>query len=104
MIEFRENGPGTMVKGANNRDMPSHGRVWLDRTTGRILRTEMISEDTQLRAIIDVTYKSTPGLDFLVPGEMREIYTMRRNETRIDGRATYDKFRQFSVSTTEKPK
>jgi hypothetical protein len=35
---------------------------------------------------------------------MREIYTVRMNETRIDGRATYDKFRQFSVSTTEKTK
>jgi hypothetical protein len=104
MIEFRENGPGTMVKGANNRDLPSHGRVWLDRSSGRILRTELITEDTQLRAIVDVSYKSAPGLDFLVPGEMREIYTIRMNETRIDGRATYDKFRQFSVSTSEKPK
>jgi hypothetical protein len=54
--------------------------------------------------VVDVSYKSTPGLDFLVPGEMREIYTMPPNDTRIDGRATYDKFRQFSVSTSEKPK
>ena len=104
MIEFRENGPGTMVKGANNRDVPSEGRIWLDRNTGRIFRTELISQDTQLRALVEVSYKSAPGLDFLVPGEMREIYTVRMNETRIDGRATYDKFRQFSVSTTERTK
>lgn len=104
VIEFRENGPGTMVKGANNRDIPSHGRVWLDRTSGRFLRTELITEDTQLRALVDVSYKTTPGIDFLVPAEMREIYTVRQTETRIDGRATYDKFRQFSVTTTEKPK
>ena len=51
-----------------------------------------------------MTYKATPGLPFLVPGEMREIYLVRQTETRIDGRATYDKFRQFSVSTSEKPK
>jgi hypothetical protein len=51
-----------------------------------------------------VTYKTTPGIDFLVPGEMREIYLVRQTETRIDGKATYDKFRQFSVVTTEKPK
>jgi len=104
MIEFHESGPGTMVKGANNRDVPSEGRVWLDGNTGRIFRTELISQDTQLRALVDVSYKSAPGLDFLVPGEMREIYTVRMNETRIDGRATYDKFRQFSVSTTERTK
>ena len=103
-IEFRDNGPGTMVRGQNNRDLPSNGRVWLDRTNGRILRTELNSHDPQLRALIEVTYKATPGLDFLVPGEMREIYTTGQNETRVDGRATYDKFRQFSVSTSEKPK
>ena len=45
MIEFAETGPGTMVKGTNNHDIPSHGRVWLDSTNGRILRTELISEE-----------------------------------------------------------
>jgi hypothetical protein len=104
MIEYRETAKGTMVKGANDRDIPSHGRVWLDSTNGRVLRTELISEDTDLRALVDVSYKEEPSLGLLVPDEMREIYTIRRNETRIDGRATYDKFRQFTVSTTEKPK
>ena len=104
MIEFRETGSGTMVRGANNLDIPSHGRAWIDRTNGRILRTELVTEDTQLRAIVDVSYKAAPGLEVLVPGEMREIYLVRQTETRIDGKATYDKFRQFSVSTTEKPK
>jgi len=104
VIEFRETGRGTMVKGANNADIPSKGRIWLDSTTGRVLRTELITEDTRLRALVDVTYKTTPGIDCLVPGEMREIYLVRQTETRIDGKATYDKFRQFSVSTTEKPK
>ena len=104
MIEFVETGPGTMVKGANSRDLPSHGRVWLDSSDGRILRTELIVEDTELRALIEVTYRSEKNLQFLVPGEMREIYNVRRSETRIDGRATYGHFRQFSVSTTEQPK
>ncbi len=104
MIEYRENGKGTMVRGTNDRDIPSHGRIWLDSTDGRVLQTEMISEDTDLRADITVSYKAEPGLDLLVPGEMREIYLVRRNGTRIDGRATYGRFRQFTVTTTEKPK
>jgi len=105
MISFKETKPGTMVKGANNRDIPSHGRVWLDSATGRILRTELISEDTEIRAAIDVTYKAESALgDLLVPAEMRENYTIRRSDTRIDGRATYGRFRQFTVTTTEKPK
>lgn len=104
MIEYRETGKGTMVKGANGRDIPSRGRIWLDSSNGRVLQTEMISEDTDLRADINVFYKTEPGLDLLVPGEMREIYVIRRSDTRIDGRATYGRFRQFTVTTTEKPK
>jgi hypothetical protein len=104
MIEYREEQKGTMVKGANNKDIPSHGRIWLDSSNGRVLQTELISEDTDLRADINVVYKTEPGLDLLVPGEMREVYLIRRNDTRIDGRATYSRFRQFTVTTTEKPK
>jgi hypothetical protein len=104
MIEYKETGKGTMVRGTNDRDIPSHGRIWLDSSNGRVLRTEMISEDTALRAEINVSYKAEAGLDLLVPGEMREIYTIRRNETRIDGLATYGHFRRFTVATSEKPK
>jgi hypothetical protein len=104
MIEFREEQKGTLVKGANQRDIPSHGRIWLDSTSGRVLQTEMTSVDTDLSAEVIVTYRSEPGLELLVPAEMREIYNIRRNDMRIDGRATYGKFRQFTVSTTEKPK
>ena len=104
MIEYKEVTKGTLVRGLNDRDIPSRGRIWLDSSNGRVLRTEMISEDTSLRAEINVFYKTESGLDLLVPDEMREIYTIRRNETRIDGRATYGHFRRFTVATTEKPK
>lgn len=107
VLEYEEKGPGTMVRGLNDLDLPSHGRVWLDRSNGRILRTEMITEDIQLRALIDVTYRAEPGLDLLVPGQMRETYNLKSRNTRIDGLATYSRFRQFKVSTdekTEKPK
>ena len=104
LIEYKETQDGTLVRGAGNRDIPSHGRVWIDSATGRILRTELISEDISVRAVIDVSYRSEPGLDLLVPDEMREIYILRRTESRIDGRAEYSRFRQFVVTTTEKPK
>jgi hypothetical protein len=103
-VEFRETQPGTMVRGARGRDVPSHGRAWIDSTTGRILRTEHISNDTTVRAKIDVTYRTETGLDVLVPGEMRETYVMIQQRVTINGRATYSRFRQFTVTTTEKPK
>lgn len=102
MIEFNEVREGTMVKGENNRDLPSHGRMWIDSGTGRILRTSVITEDTELRAEIDVTYRAESGLSLLVPSEMKETYAVRRSEARIDGRATYGKYRQFTVTTSEK--
>ena len=103
MIEYEETLKGTVVRGANDRDIPSHGRVWLDSRTGRFLRTELISEDTDVRALIEVFYRPEAGLDLLVPAEMRELYELRRTQARIDGRAEYTRFRQFTVTTAEKP-
>lgn len=104
LIEYTEAQKGTVVRGANDKDIPSHGRVWIDSTTGRFLRTELISEDTEIRALIDVSYRTEDGLDLLVPSEMRELYELRRTQSRIDGRAEYSRFRQFTVTTSEKPK
>lgn len=104
LVEFRETTRETAIRGERGKEMPSHGKAYIEHTTGRILMTELTAQDTQLSATIYVTYKAEPGLPILVPQEMREIYTMVRTDTRIDGRAKYGKFRQFQVSTTEKPK
>lgn len=104
LVEFKETTKETAVRGERGRDVPSHGKAYIDHTNGRILMTEMTAQDTSLSATIYVTYKAEPGMPVLVPQEMREIYTMPRSDTRIDGRAKYGRFRQFQVSTTEKPK
>jgi hypothetical protein len=104
VIEFKETTKDTLVKGENGREVPAHGRAWIDKTNGRILQTELIALDTAIRAQITVTYKQQDGISVLVPDEMREIYNIQRSDTRIDGRAKYARFRQFTVTTTEKPK
>lgn len=104
LVEFKETTKETAVRGEQGRDIPSRGRAWIDHTNGRIMQTEMITQDTALTAQISVTYKNEAGLSMLVPEEMREIYSLSRTDTRIDGRARYGKFRQFTVTTTEKPK
>ena len=104
-LGFTETGTPTLVRGAGGRNIPSHGEIWVDSTTGRILQTEFTSEDGPLLvATIQVTYGTAPGFTLLLPAEMRELYRVRVNESRIDGRATYNKFRQFTVTTIEKPK
>ena len=101
----QETGQGTMVRGADDRDIPSHGRVWIDSATGRILRTELISEDTD-RARRDRRHLPERNRASICwcPVKCARSTLIRRSETRIDGRATYSRFRQFTVTTSEKPK
>jgi len=102
-IGFVETGRPTLVRGSEDRDIPSRGEVWIDSTTGRILRTQMHCEDgSVIVATITVNYRAQAGMNLLLPAEMRELYRLRVNESRIDGLATYSHFRQFSVTTTEK--
>src|SRR5687767_4212545 len=103
-IAFRETDSQTLIRGLDGRDIASRGQIWVDGATGRILQTELISEDVGIIATIAVRYRTQPGFTLLLPEEMREVYRVRVNESRIDGRATYSRFRQFTVTTTEKPK
>jgi hypothetical protein len=103
-IAFRETDSPTLIRGAGGKDVRSRGEIWVDTATGRILQTEMVSEDVAVQATIVVRYRTQPGFTLLLPEEMRELYRVRINESRIDGRATYGRFRQFTVTTIEKPK
>ncbi|HJU41877.1 MAG TPA: hypothetical protein VJ691_03650 [Vicinamibacterales bacterium] len=104
-LGFTEVGRPTMVRGAGGKDIPSHGEIWVDSTTGRILQTQLISEDGAIIiADIHVNYGAAPGFTLLLPVAMREHYRVRVTESRIEGRAAYSKFRQFTVTTTENPK
>jgi hypothetical protein len=101
-IEYKEVSAGTIIRTTNGRDMPCRGRFWIEPATGRVLLSELTAEDTALRAVIDVTYQPDPALGLLVPSVMRERYDIRGDGSRVDGRATYGKFRQFQVKVDEK--
>ncbi len=70
--------------------------------TGRVLMTELVAEDRTLRATIDVRFRSEPLDGMLLPLSMRERYEGRRSKSLIEGSATYDRFRQFTVNVDEK--
>jgi hypothetical protein len=95
VLEYRETEPGTFIRTPNRKDLPSHGRFWIEPATGRVLMSELINDDRAIRATIDVSYQSEPLVGFLVPIEMREQYEGRRDGVRIDGTATYGRFRQL---------
>ena len=103
-IAFTETDSPTLVRGAGGKDIRSRGEIWVDTATGRILQSEMTSDDVNIVATINVRYGTQPGFTLLLPQEMRELYRVNVNQSRIDGRAVYSRFRQFTVTTTEKPK
>ncbi|HEY7292743.1 MAG TPA: hypothetical protein VH583_23095 [Vicinamibacterales bacterium] len=101
-IEYHERTANTMIRTTNLRDLPAHGRFWIEPDTGRVLMSELVLENHQIRGTITVNYQSDPVLDLLVPLEMRERYDRLRDRSVVDGFATYGRFRQFQVKVDEK--
>jgi hypothetical protein len=99
-IEFDETRDGTLVRTEHRKDIPSHGRFWIEPDTGRVLMSELIVKSRAITATVDVSYQSEPLVGLLVPIEMRENYEDRRG-AHIVGAATYGRFRQFQVSVNE---
>src|SRR5262245_15061499 len=105
VIEFRETRANTVIHTTNGGDFPATGRYWIEPDTGAVLMSELVMEQGDVRAVIDVSYQSEPLLGLRVPIAMHERYRARSD--RVEGIATYGKFRQFQVKTDEvieKPK
>ncbi len=99
-IDYEETASPTVIKG-DEQDAKSHGRVWVDPETGRVLMTELVNEARTVRATIRVSYQSAPLDGFLLPVEMRESYVRKGRFYSLEGVATYGNFRRFSVDTVE---
>ncbi len=101
VISYEETQIGTMIRTRGYQDLPVRGRFWVEPDTGRVLMSEISAETPIFRATIDVSYQSEPLLGVLVPIEMRERYDVKKSQSRVDGRATYGRFRQFQVTVDE---
>ena len=99
-VEFQEKRSGTLIRTDKMKDLPSSGRFWIDPYTGRVLMSELVAQNRDLTATVDVSYQSEPLVGFLVPVEMRENYRDRRG-ARVEGIAEYGRFRQFQVNVDE---
>lgn len=94
-INYQEQAKPTVVRGRNNVDAPSNGRVWIDAATGRILKTELRVAASQ----IQTTFRWDESLGVAVPAEMHDSYGIGSTDFRAT--ATYSGFRRFDVSTSE---
>ena len=100
-ISYRETEPGTLIRTSGERDLPANGRAWIDATTGRILRTELIAKSPEVQGRVEVNYQLDTTLGLLVPAEMREEYSDTQAMRRIVGRARYGNIKRFTVTTDE---
>jgi hypothetical protein len=100
VLAFEEGKHNTLIRGKGGNDLPSRGRFWIEPDTGRIVMSELVAEgETGIRGVIDVRYRPDAALGVMVPVEMRERY--ESGGTVVLGRATYGRFRTFSVHTEE---
>jgi hypothetical protein len=100
VVEYREKQRGTLIRALNGRDLPSHGRFWLDPNDGRVLQSELITETPlssgpSIVATIDVSYQTDPQLGLPVPAQMRERYEFGFGQA-VTGEATYSQFRKVT--------
>jgi hypothetical protein len=102
VVRFKETLEPTLVRTPGGASIKSSGRFWIEPTSGRVLMSEMITQDHDVRAQINVSYQSEPLLGLLMPVEMHERYTMRGDVRLIEGTATYGNFRQLQGQAGEK--
>ena len=98
-VEFRETRADTVIHSTDGEDFPAAGRFWIEPETGAVLMSELVMDQGDIRAVIDVSYQSEPLLGMRVPVAMHERYRARND--RVEGIATYGRFRQFQVQTDE---
>jgi hypothetical protein len=94
LVQFSEWMRPTILRRVEaNADLPSRGRLWIEESSGRVVKTELIPGRVFPQIVTSFTFDVDLQLD--VPVEMREDYG---NLTSV---ATYGRFRRFGVSTEE---
>ncbi len=98
-LAYVESGRPTLIHGADDKDIVADGTIWVEPDTGRILQTRIHTDTGSLESEIVVTYREDKKMGLLVPWRMRESY--KSASERLEGTATYTKFRKFQVETGE---
>jgi hypothetical protein len=97
-ITFRERVRPTLIRTPEGRDVVSAGVFWVEPGSGAVLRSELRAGENlgrRLRSLILVSYARNARFDMLLPDDMNELYVT--GHTRIEGHATYGRFRRFET-------
>jgi hypothetical protein len=98
ILRYEERARPTVVRGTGNEDRPATGRFWID-DDGRVRKSEMAVVFGGNSWRMTTSFSDDPALGLAVPVEMVERFEV--DFAVVTGRATYGRFRAFSVSTGE---
>lgn len=73
-VSYRETARPTLIKTTRGKDLALTGRMWIEPTTGVVVKTEMIAADPIVRAQVTVTFRRDGELALWVPERMEEYY------------------------------
>jgi hypothetical protein len=112
VLSFKEKARPTLIGTTGGTEIPIEGRIWLDASSGQVVRTELrFDRGSEKRSFIRVDFGPLTQTDVLVPTVMWEWYEGANQEGRIGGDktlvqcvATYSNYRRFQVSTREQIK
>jgi hypothetical protein len=103
IIDFQEQARPSIVRTAEDKDVPVEGQAWVNPVTGCLLRVDLRLEDFSAdssHGSISVTFREDPRLHFWVPATLTEKYQPNKGAADA-GTATYTSYRQFGVETHE---
>ena len=72
-IAYRETRRPTLIKTTRGRDLAATGRMWIESSTGTVVKTELIAADPMVRAQVTVTFRRDGELAIWVPEKMEEV-------------------------------
>ncbi len=99
---FDEPGRPSLVRGPGDQDLPSTGRVWVDDTSGAILKTEHIVQAWDVTATVTVQYRHDDRLGLWLPERMTEEYRWSSNKGRtLRVSARYSDYRRLQIDASE---
>ncbi len=100
-VVFQEHSTPTIIQRPEGGDMQSHITAWIETTTGRLIRAQVLTRDARIGVlpfdnVILVDFRPDEKLGLLVPYEMKETFFAGRFR---EGTSTarYTNYRQFKT-------
>ena len=108
-VRYKEEVRPTLILSLEGRDVPMEGVVWIEPTSGALIRADVNIKDFIVavprartsRAQLRVYFARDPRLQFWVPARLTERYEVGSRGIIVTGEATYSNYREFGTDTRE---